>query len=54
MGLLLLPSLLGPFVGDARAWTAGVSPTAALEKLTQGSDATARTVGSPGPWPSRC
>ncbi|MFG3254840.1 ABC transporter permease [Streptomyces sp. NPDC048172] len=51
-GLLLLPSLLGPVLGGAGRWVAGVSPTAALEKLTQTSDADAGTVGSLGPWPS--
>ncbi|MFD7518145.1 response regulator transcription factor [Streptomyces niveus] len=34
------------------AGSPGLSPTAALEKLTQTSDATAETVGSLGPWPS--
>lgn len=52
IGLLLLPSLFGPLFGDAQRWIAGLSPTAALEKLTQTSDATADTVGSLGPWPS--
>ncbi|CAM5259095.1 hypothetical protein [Streptomyces hirsutus] len=52
IGLLLLPSLLGPLFGDARAWIAGISPTAALEKLTRTSDATAETAGSLGPRPS--
>lgn len=52
IGLLLLPSLLGPLFGDAQRWVAGISPTAALQKLTQTSDATAETVGSLGPWPS--
>jgi ABC-2 type transport system permease protein len=52
IGVLLLPSLLGPLFGDAQRWVAGISPTAALEKLTQTSDATAQTVGSLGPWPS--
>ncbi|MGW0762850.1 ABC transporter permease subunit [Streptomyces sp. NPDC002814] len=52
IGLLLLPSLLGPLFGDAQRWIAGISPTAALQKLTQTSDATAETVGSLGPWPS--
>ncbi|MFJ9318410.1 hypothetical protein [Streptomyces globisporus] len=33
-------------------WIAGLSPTAALEKLIQTSDAAADTVGSLGPWPS--
>ncbi|WP_098025878.1 ABC transporter permease subunit [Streptomyces sp. st115] len=52
IGLLLLPSLFGPLFGDAERWIAGLSPTAALEKLTQTSDAAAGTVGSLGPWPS--
>ncbi|MDN3023976.1 ABC transporter permease subunit [Streptomyces sp. S.PB5] len=52
VGLLLLPSLLGPLLGDARRWITGASPTAALQKLTQTSDATAETAGSLGPWPS--
>ncbi|WP_151480735.1 ABC transporter permease [Streptomyces albicerus] len=52
IGVLLLPSLLGPLFGDAQRWVAGISPTAALQKLTQTSDATAETVGSLGPWPS--
>ncbi|RBM22127.1 ABC transporter permease [Streptomyces sp. PT12] len=49
---LLLPSMLGPLFGDAERWVAGISPTAALEKLTQTSDATAEAVGSLGAWPS--
>ncbi|MFH9563235.1 ABC transporter permease subunit [Streptomyces globisporus] len=52
IGLLLLPSLFGPLFGDAERWIAGLSPTAALEKLIQTSDAAADTVGSLGPWPS--
>lgn len=52
IGVLLLPSLLGPLFGDAQRWVAGISPTAAMQKLTQTSDATAETVGSLGPWPS--
>ncbi|WP_234421798.1 MULTISPECIES: hypothetical protein [unclassified Streptomyces] len=52
IGLLLLPSLLGPLFGNAERWIAGLSPAAALEKLTQTSDAAADTVGSLGPWPS--
>ncbi|QKZ23974.1 ABC transporter permease subunit [Streptomyces chartreusis] len=52
LGVLLLPSLLGPLFGDAQRWIAGTSPTATLQKLTQTSDATAETVGSLGPWPS--
>lgn len=52
IGMLLLPSLLGPLFGDAQRWIAGISPTAALEKLIQSSDAAAETVGSLGAWPS--
>ncbi|WP_406351966.1 hypothetical protein OH738_36770 [Streptomyces hirsutus] len=54
IGLLLLPSLLGPPFGGARAWIAGISPTAALEKLTQTSDATAGTPGGLGPGRPCC
>ncbi|CAL9489363.1 hypothetical protein SUDANB171_03196 [Streptomyces sp. enrichment culture] len=52
LGVLLLPSLFGPLFGDAQRWVAGISPTAALEKLTQTSDATAEAVGSLAAWPS--
>lgn len=51
-GLLLLPSLLGPLFGDAQRWVAGLSPTAALQKLTQTSDASPEAVGTLGAWPS--
>ncbi len=52
VGLLLLPSMLGPLFGEAERWVAGVSPTAALEKLTQTSDASAEAVGNLAAWPS--
>lgn len=52
VGVLLLPALLAPLAGDLQRWVAGASPAAALEKLTQTSDATAETVGSLGGWPS--
>ncbi|MGP4110291.1 ABC transporter permease [Streptomyces sp. 4N509B] len=52
VGVLVLPSMLGPLLGGAERWVAGVSPTAALEKLTQSSDATADAVGSLAAWPS--
>ncbi|MFZ3475087.1 ABC transporter permease subunit [Streptomyces sp. 4.24] len=52
IGLLLAPSLLAPLVGDARRWVTGLSPTAALQKLTQTSDASPEAVGSLGAWPS--
>ncbi|WP_240646854.1 ABC transporter permease subunit [Streptomyces globisporus] len=38
IGLLLLPSLFGPLFGDAERWIAGLSPTAALEKLFEAGD----------------
>ncbi|HEY8543892.1 MAG TPA: ABC transporter permease subunit [Acidimicrobiales bacterium] len=52
VGVLLAPSLLAPLAGDLQRWVAGASPAAALEKLTQTSDATAETVGALGGWPS--
>ncbi|GAA2103528.1 ABC transporter permease subunit [Actinomadura alba] len=52
IGVLLLPSLFGPLFGDLQRWVAGASPMAALEKLTQTSDASPDTVGSLGAWPS--
>jgi ABC-2 type transport system permease protein len=51
-GVLLLPSFLGPFLGDLRRWVGGASPLAALEKLTQTSDATHEAVGRLGGWAS--
>ncbi|MFJ6573817.1 ABC transporter permease [Streptomyces sp. NPDC091292] len=52
IALLLLPSLLGPLFGDFRRWVVGATPTAALEKLTQTSDASPEAVGTLGAWPS--
>lgn len=52
VGVMILPSMLGPLLGGAQRWVAGISPTAALEKLTQTSDATAEAVGSLTAWPS--
>lgn len=52
VGVLLLPSLFGPLLGDLQRWVAGATPTAALEKLTQTSDASPEAVGSLGAWPS--
>ncbi|MFD7511299.1 ABC transporter permease [Streptomyces sp. NPDC059853] len=52
LAVLLLPAMFGPLFGDAQRWVAGMSPTAALEKLIQSSDATAEAVGSLGAWPS--
>jgi ABC-2 type transport system permease protein len=52
VGAYLLPSLFGPLFGDLQRWVGGASPSSALEKLTQTSDATHETVGSLGGWPS--
>ena len=52
LGFLLLPALLGPLFGDLQRWVTGGTPTAALERLTQTSDATPEIVGSIGAWPS--
>jgi ABC-2 type transport system permease protein len=52
LGFLLLPALIGPLFGDLQRWVTGGTPTAALERLTQTSDATPEIVGSIGAWPS--
>lgn len=52
VAVLLLPELLGPLFGSAERWVAGISPTAALQKLSQSSDAAPETLGSLGGWPS--
>lgn len=52
VGVVLLPPLLAPMFGEAQRWIAGASPTAALEKMTQTSDAAPDVVGSLGAWPS--
>jgi ABC-2 type transport system permease protein len=52
VGVILVPSLFGPLFGDWQRWVGGASPTAALEKLSQTSDATVEAVGTLGGWPS--
>ena len=52
LGFLLLPALVGPLFGDLQRWVTGGTPTAALERLTQTSNATPEIVGSIGAWPS--
>jgi len=52
LGVIVLPSLIGPLFGDGQRWVAGASPTAALQKLAQSSDAAPDAVGSLGAWPS--
>ncbi len=51
-GVLLLPTLIGPLLGGWQRWVAGASPVAALQKLAQTSDASPRTLGSMGAWPT--
>jgi ABC-2 type transport system permease protein len=52
VGVILLPTLIGPLFGDAQRWVGGASPTAALQKLAQSSDAAPDAVGTLGGWPS--
>lgn len=52
VAVMLLPSPFGPLFGDPQRRIAGATPTAALEKLTQTSDASHEVVGSLGAWPS--
>jgi ABC-2 type transport system permease protein len=49
---VLAPSLFGPLLGDWRQWVAGASPLAALQKLSQTSDAAPDVVGSLSAWSS--
>ncbi len=51
-GILLLPTLIGPLLGNWQRWFAGASPVAALQKLAQTSDAVPEAVGSVGAWPT--
>lgn len=52
VGVVLLPGLLAPVLGDVQRWIGGASLNGVLEKLTQSSDATHDAVGSLGAWPS--
>jgi ABC-2 type transport system permease protein len=52
VAVLLLPSMIGPLLGGWERWVAGASPVAALQKLSQSSDAAPDAVGSLGAWPS--
>jgi ABC-2 type transport system permease protein len=51
-GILLLPTLVGPLLGNWQPWFAGASPVAALQKLAQTSDAAPEALGSLGAWPT--
>jgi ABC-2 type transport system permease protein len=48
VAVLLLPTLLGPLLGDAGPWVSGASPVAALQKLAGSTDTAA--LGSMGGW----
>jgi ABC-2 type transport system permease protein len=52
IGVVLLPGLLAPLLGDAQRWLGGASLNGVMQKLTQSSDATHDAVGSLGAWPS--
>lgn len=52
VGVVVLPGLLAPFLGDVQRWMGGASLQGVLQKLTQSSDATHEVVGSLGAWPS--
>jgi ABC-2 type transport system permease protein len=52
VAVILVPSLLGPIFGDLQRWVSGASPLAALQKLTQTSDAVPDAVGTLSAWPS--
>jgi ABC-2 type transport system permease protein len=52
IGVVLLPGLLAPLLGDAQRWLGGASLNGVMQKLTQSSDATDQTVGSLGAWSS--
>jgi ABC-2 type transport system permease protein len=52
VGVAVVPALLAPVFGDVQRWIAGASPMAALQKMTQTSDASPDVVGSFGAWPS--
>jgi ABC-2 type transport system permease protein len=52
IGVILLPSLLGPLLGSWQRWLVGATPLAALQKLSQTADATPAVAGSLGAWPT--
>jgi ABC-2 type transport system permease protein len=52
IAIILLPSLLGSLLGDWQRWVAGASPLAAMQKLSQSSDAAPDVAGSLAAWPS--
>ena len=52
VAVLLLPSMVGPLFGGWERWIVGASPVAALQKLSQSSDAAPDAAGSLGAWPS--
>ncbi len=52
IGVVLVPAMLAPLLGNARRWLGGASLSGVLQKLSQSSDATHESVGSLGAWPS--
>jgi ABC-2 type transport system permease protein len=52
VGVVLLPGLLAPMLGDYERWLGGASLNGVMQKMTQSSDATNGAVGRLGAWPS--
>ena len=52
VGVVLLPGMLSPLLGDAQRWVGGASLNGVMQKMVQSSDATVEAVGSLGAWPS--
>lgn len=52
IGVVVLPGLLAPLLGEWQRWLGGTSLGGVMQKLTQSSDATHHAVGSLGAWPS--
>jgi ABC-2 type transport system permease protein len=52
IAVILLPSLVGPLLGGWERWVVGAAPLAALQKLSQTSDAAPDVAGSLGAWPT--
>ena len=50
VGVVLVPGLVAPLLGDVERWVGGASLNGVLQKMTQSSDATPEAVGSLGAW----
>jgi len=52
VGVVLMPGLLAPLLGDGARWLGGASLNGVMQKMVQSSEATPEAVGSLGAWPS--